>query len=203
MFEITAYAAILPVMNASSPIPGLKPHRITVDELLLFQRSGAFDELPRMELLDGTLYEMSPQTSAHVVAKNELAYRLRQAFEIKKLSQSVLTEPTLRLEQGSAPEPDIAVVRQLRVEDYYPASIVDLVIEVAVSSLQTDLVFKRQLYASASIPEYWVVDVEGKKIQQFWQPNGEDYGETGIIPLGQSISAVTINEVSIDTAGLV
>lgn len=42
-----------------------------------------------------------------------------------------------------------------------------LVVEVGASSLSDDLGIKRILYERAGISEYWVVDVEGKKVVAF------------------------------------
>lgn len=43
----------------------------------------------------------------------------------------------------------------------------DLVGEVADTTLATDLDEKKQLYAGLGIPEYWVVDVEGRRVLAF------------------------------------
>jgi hypothetical protein len=49
-----------------------------------------------------------------------------------------------------------------RTRRRHPASAL-LVIEVAVTSLAIDLGRKAALYAAADVPEYWVVDVPGKR----------------------------------------
>jgi Uma2 family endonuclease len=43
----------------------------------------------------------------------------------------------------------------------------DLVVEIADTTLATDLDEKKQLYLSLEIPEYWVVDVRGKQVFAF------------------------------------
>ncbi len=180
----------------------MKPHRLTVDELLSFSRRGALDGLPKMELLDGILYEMSPPTSAHVVAKNELGFRLRLAVEALDRTISVLIEPTLNIGGTSAPEPDVAILRQLRVDRYYPAHFVLLAVEVAVTTVETDLSYKRALYASAAIPEYWVIEVEAGRIHLFWSPEGEEYREAQIVSFAEVLSSKTIVGLSVETGGL-
>jgi Uma2 family endonuclease len=190
-------------MNASTPLPDLRPHKLTVDELLAFERSGALAGLPRMELLDGVLYEMSAQTSQHVVAKNELGFRLRLAVNEKFPDWAVLTEPTVRANANSAPEPDIAILTKLRVEDYYAADLVKLAVEVTVTTLSTDLHFKKALYADVGIVEYWVVEVGAARIHQFWRPVDGDYQETRIIPIGAVIESATIPGLAVATDGLI
>jgi Uma2 family endonuclease len=49
----------------------------------------------------------------------------------------------------------------------------DLVGEVSDTTLATDLDEKKRLYAALNIPEYWVVDVDGRKVLAFrLQPDG-------------------------------
>lgn len=165
--------------------------------------SGAFDGVPHMELLEGTLYEMSPQTSRHVVAKNELGFRLRLSVVEGAIDLSVLIEPTLRTDANTAPEPDIAILTQLRVDGYYPAHLVKLAVEVAVTSVETDLGYKKALYASAGIPEYWVVDVNAGLFHIFWNPFGGTYQETCIVAIGGMLSSKTIAGLSVETLGLI
>lgn len=191
------------IMNASSSLPGLKPHRITVEELGMFQQSGAFDRLPRMELLDGILYEMSPQSSAHVRVKNRIMFRLQSCLQALDNGMEAFSEPTIILSDASAPEPDVAICDSPQIEGYFPASSIRLAVEVAVTSLQTDLGYKQSLYAAAAIAEYWVVDIGGRRIYQFWEPSGEGYGQTRIIPFGERIAMITIDKVGVDTTDLV
>jgi hypothetical protein len=45
-----------------------------------------------------------------------------------------------------------------------------MVVEVADSSLFLDTTTKAELYATAGIPEYWVIDLEGKQLLVFRDP---------------------------------
>jgi Uma2 family endonuclease len=189
-------------MNASLPSPDLKPHKLTVDELLAFTRSGAFDGLPRVELLEGTLYEMSPQTSSHFLAKNRLTFRLQSKIMELGLPYEALSEPTISVGATSAPEPDIIVGTIQSGEGFYPAASVLIAVEISVTTLSTDLNFKKALYAKALIPEYWVVEVEAGQIHQFWSPDGEDYGASSVLQFGAPLVSITLPGVSILTDGL-
>ena len=68
------------------------------------------------------------------------------------------------------PQPDIAVYRGT-FRDYsdHPTNPI-LVVEVSDSTLGNDLTIKLELYAEAGVPEYWVLDVEGRELHQFTQP---------------------------------
>src|SRR5205814_1171958 len=73
------------------------------------------------------------------------------------------------------PKPDFAIVPG-RPRDYavHPTT-ADLVIEVADSSLDFDTYEKRLLYARASIREYWVVDINGRRLLVYRDPQAGVY----------------------------
>ena len=68
----------------------------------------------------------------------------------------------------------------VQAEDFYESSHpraeeILLIIEVCDSSILYDRQVKLPLYAQNGIPECWLVDLEKKEIQAFWQPIGEAY----------------------------
>ena len=90
-------------------------------------------------------------------------------------------------EHDSEPEPDIAVVRPLgrAYLDHHPyPGDVFWLIEYSDSSLAKDLDEKRQLYAQAQIPEYWVVDLQQPQIVVFRNPGADDYRQTTNVTAG-------------------
>jgi Uma2 family endonuclease len=190
-------------MNAPSPLSGFKPHKLSVDDVLTLERSGAFAGLPRLELLDGTLYEMSPQTSLHVRVRNRLTFRLQSRIVELGLPCEAFSEATISIGPNHAPEPDVVISNMPDADGYYPVSSILLAVEVAVTSLQSDLTFKKSLYASAAIPEYWVVDAEAQLIHIFWSPNGTGYVNSKAIAIGASLASQTITGLSVETSGLV
>lgn len=56
---------------------------------------------------------------------------------------------------------------ELRRIDLTQWRVPDLVGEVSDTTLATDLDEKKQLYAELEIPEYWVIDVQGKRVIAF------------------------------------
>ncbi|MEY2927945.1 MAG: hypothetical protein RL367_2422 [Pseudomonadota bacterium] len=190
-------------MNAVSPLQSLKPHKLTVDDILTLDRGGAFAGLPRMELLDGTLCEISPQTSPHVRARNRLMFRLQSRIIELALPFEAFSEATIKIGSNHAPEPDVVISDKPDVDGYYPASCILLAVEVAVTSMRTDMGYKLPLYAAAAIPEYWIVDVDAAQIIQFWSPLGENYRDTRKVGFGEPVECATIPGLRIATAGLV
>jgi Uma2 family endonuclease len=78
----------------------------------------------------------------------------------------------------SEPEPDIAIVRspQERYQERHPqADDIFWLVEIANSIQAYDLNDKKQIYAQAGIPEYWVADLTKRQLWVFRTPNNGDY----------------------------
>lgn len=120
---------------------------------------GVFKPGERLELLDGRLVVGEPQGVSHATGIRMAEEALRAAFGA---GWDIRGQLPVALDAYSEPEPDVAVVpgsfRDYRHE--HPARPV-LVVEVAESSLRLDRK-KARLYARASVPELWLVNlVEG------------------------------------------
>lgn len=72
------------------------------------------------------------------------------------------------------PEPDIAVVTTADSSTEHPSTAI-LVIEVATSSLRQDRRIKAPLYARASIPEFWLIDVTTRRIEVHRDPRSTEF----------------------------
>ena len=89
------------------------------------------------------------------------------------------------------PEPDFAVTRQSAsayFENNPGPQDASLVVEVADSSLNFDLTTKALLYTCVGIPEYWVMDVNGRRLHRHRQPTQDGYRDIMIFSETQSIS---------------
>ena len=76
------------------------------------------------------------------------------------------------------PEPDLGLLTKhptTYFDELPHASEVSLVIEVSDTTILYDTTTKMELYASAYIPEYWVVDVENIRIMWFSAPKDGIY----------------------------
>ena len=71
-----------------------------------------------------------------------------------------------------------------------------LVIEVSDSSLASDRAVKGRIYASASIPAYWVVNLVDHRVEVYSDPGGGIYGTR------RDFSAVDAVPLVIDGADL-
>lgn len=141
----------------------VRPLRRSEYEQLI--RAGAFGD-ERVELLRGVLVEMSPQNEPHVGSVSWIVRLLTLALGDRAL---VRPQSSLAMSDDSMPEPDVAVVPMAPVG--VPPSQVFLVVEVADSSLQKDRRVKAPIYAEAIVPEYWIVDIQGRAVEVYRDPS--------------------------------
>lgn len=148
-------------------------HRWTRDQYEQMVAAGVFGCAERVELIDGSIIDMAPQSSRHAVAVQLVENPLREAFG---KGYAVRVQMPLAVDECSEPEPEVAVVtgapRDYR--DAHPRTAV-LVVEVADTSLALDRGGKRALYARNGIPQYWIVDVNRARLEVCRQPLQGDY----------------------------
>ncbi|HYW17110.1 MAG TPA: Uma2 family endonuclease, partial [Allosphingosinicella sp.] len=178
------------------------PIRLRIEDYLRLSEAGAFDRYARTELIDGVVYTMNPQHRPHGFAKDELAYRLRRALEAMGSDLHVATEQSVAMTPHDQPEPDIILTTEPRGAGAIPGASVALLVEVAHTSLDHDLLRKAPVYASQGVAEYWVVDVNRGMIHQMWAPAGEAYGKRQRVAFGQRIEGATIEGLAVETAGI-
>ena len=86
-----------------------------------------------------------------------------------------------------------------RGPDNPSASEAKLVVEVAYGTLGLDTGAKLQAYQAASVPEYWVVDVQGRHVLRHLAP---DYRSEAFADRGMPLSPQAYPDVSIDVGAL-
>jgi Uma2 family endonuclease len=131
---------------------------------------GAFAD-ERIELLYGTLVEMSPQGISHSSIVQFLSTWLMEQLS-KRVS--IRIQSPLAATNDSEPEPDIAVVPKSDYRDALPSQAL-WIIEVADSSMKKDSVVKARLYATMNVPEYWIVDIKKQVLEIRSMPIAGEY----------------------------
>ncbi len=153
---------------ATTPPPaatGPRPFRFTREQYYKLGELGFFQG-KRVELLFGEIFEMSPINWPHVVGCRKTAEALERLFAgtgwVNRGEPIDLTH--------SDPQPDVAVISG-RFEDYttHPTTAL-LIVEVSDSTLDTDTTFKAELYATAGITDYWMLDVTNRRLLVFRDP---------------------------------
>lgn len=176
--------------------------RLRVDDFLLLNDSGAFADYSKTELIEGDIYGMNAQHSRHARVQSRLLVALAMRLREMGSDLEAWVEVTIRASETSAPEPDIVLTR-FRGDGEIPADMVALVVEIADTTLETDLGRKAELYAAAGVPEYWVVDVNGGRVVQYDQPGRDGYARRAEMALGEALVATTIAGLEVGTAELV
>ena len=179
-----------------------QPIKLTVDDFAALHDAGAFANHRHAELIDGVIVCMSPQTSLHTLVANRLARRLGAALDALGSPLEALVAPTVEIPPHNAPEPDIALLTITSGQRYFPLESMSLAIEVSRTTLRYDLTTKRDLYARAGVPEYWVVDVDGARVHRFRSPQGGAY--YGVPPtfLAGELRLLSMPELAVDGAGI-
>jgi Uma2 family endonuclease len=134
-------------------------HRFDADVYGRIVSSGALDD-QRVELLDGEIVDMSPNSPRHAAVIVRLTELLGGGAAMLRV------QLPLQVASDSVPEPDIALVTERLSTDRHPTSAL-LVVEVAVSSLALDRGRKAELYGQAGVPAYWVADVPGECVELY------------------------------------
>jgi Uma2 family endonuclease len=153
--------------RAFVPIDGL--WRMSVAQYHAMIAAGVLTEDNPIELLQGWLVQKMPKSPRHTVVTRLLFNRLEALLPsgwFVNMQEPITTE-------DSEPEPDLTVVRG-EPRDYFtyhphPEQVV-LLIEVSDATLNRDRTLKKQLYATAAVPVYWIVNLPDHQIEVYSQP---------------------------------
>jgi Uma2 family endonuclease len=151
-----------------SPQGRFRPlRRVEYDKLI---ELGAFQD-ERIELLEGVLVPMNPIGPPHCSTVQKLTALLVPLFAGRA---SVRIQSPIGALELSEPEPDVAIVPLGDYDTAHP-DVVDLLIEVAESSLSVDRGVKLHLYAACAIPEYWIVNLVDRRVEVYTDPKNGTY----------------------------
>jgi len=153
-----------------TPLLNLSPNRVkwTVDEFDHLTELGAFADR-KLELLDGDFAETMSQNEPHVLTLYLMQEKLRDLFG---RGYMVRGQAPLRLE-GSKPEPDVAVVLKAGRDPLEMPTTALLVVEISDTTLQTDRDVKTHIYARAGVEEYWIVDLNARRVEVRREPRAD------------------------------
>jgi Uma2 family endonuclease len=180
----------------------VQPHRFLVSDFHRIGEIAALKSNDHVELIDGRLIDMSPVSARHARAVDYLALQVVEAVRRRAI---VRVQNPIILNQQSEFRPDLAVVR-LRDDRYglaHPrAEDALLIVEVGDAAVREDRDIKLPIYALASVPEVWIVDLEMSKLEIYRKPVGEAYSEIREIDKRPAIELSGLPEVHVDLSGL-
>jgi len=144
--------------------------------------SGLFEQ-EHLELVEGDLISRSGRNRPELNAQHSLYLWLQQIFGFRFVLQNDPIDVAPSDNPINEPMPEIVVVNrefQTFVSSNPGPADVHLIVEVSPSPLPVDLTTKATLYARAGIAEYWVLDVENRRLLVHRNPNSGD-GKYGTI----------------------
>lgn len=159
--------------------------------------AGIFASDARLELIEGEILQMPPvgdrQTSVAMTLNRLLVRRTGDRA-------LVYVSGPVALSDRSVPQPDFALLKTRG--DHYMRALpraADMLlgIEVADTKLAFDLQTKVPLYAHASIPEAWVVDVSGRVIHVFLDPDERGYQRRFLVKGEQTVRCAALPQVEV------
>lgn len=129
----------------------------------------ALPDEQRAELIDGVLYDMASPGTLHQMVGGYIYARFLE-FVAKNQGKGIpLIAPLdvqLDCDDKTIVEPDVMIVcdrDKLYKNRVYGAP--DFILEVlSKSTRRRDMVTKLQKYANAGVKEYWMVDIEGRRV---------------------------------------
>lgn len=135
------------------------------DEYYKMAEAGVFGPQERVELIEGEIIRLSPQNSPQAGSISKTTMVLTRVFGEVFI---VRVQLPLTLADNCEPEPDFALVTPQALESSLQANRhpgwADLILEVADSSLAYDSCEKASFYARYGIPDYWLLDVRGRRL---------------------------------------
>jgi Uma2 family endonuclease len=174
--------------------------RAEVDAL---SSTGLFDQ-QRMELVEGELINTMGKLPPHVNSAMRLMEWLIGVFGVRFVRPESPINVAPEDNPTSLPEPDLIVLKRdfSNITNAHPGpEDLHLIIEVSDSTLAFDLRTKAGLYARAGIPEYWVLDIAGRRMIVHRDPRGGRYasvaaynGNESVAPLCAPESALRVSE---------
>lgn len=176
--------ATLPQSQAETSI---ERRVFTVEEYHQMAQAGILRKEDRIELIDGAILVMSPIGLRHQACVDRLTGFFARELGLRAI---VRVQGSIRLDDRSEPEPDLAVLQPRTDYDTHPArpDCVYWVVEVMETSASYDRGYKLGVYARAGIPEVWLVDLKQGRVEVYRQPSMEGYLESRPYPRGQMVS---------------
>lgn len=176
--------------------------RVDAERYFALVRDGVLAEDEPVELLEGVIVAVPPMDPPHAWAIARLDSLLRR---IAPAASQVRVQCPLRAGAHSVPEPDVAIVPG--PSDAWQHEHPDralLVVEVSGRSRAQDRITKAAIYASAAIPEYWIVDLVDDRLEILRDPDpaAGRYRSVRVACAGEHVAPLCAPDASIPVGDL-
>jgi Uma2 family endonuclease len=161
--------------------------------------AGVFED-EHVELIEGVIYRMSPQSPEHSYVNQALQRLMGRPVGSRALP---LSGQPLAMGELSLPEPDFALLPEADYRHQHPASAF-LVVEVSRSeeARGKDLGRLPAVYARGGVAEYWVVDIGRRRVVVHRGPDGDGYSEIRTLGPTERLSPLAFGDISLQVSDL-
>jgi Uma2 family endonuclease len=166
--------------------PGKRWTRAECDAL---EVAGLLDQEP-LELVEGVLINRLGKKRPHVNSFTLLLEWFVQVFGFRMVNVEAPIDVAPEDNPTNEPVPDLIVLRKdpAHLRSNPRPRDLQLVLEIADSSLNFDLRVKAALYARAGVPEYWVLDLVGRQLVVHRNPQSGTYVDVAAYREHESVS---------------
>jgi Uma2 family endonuclease len=180
------------------------PFRFTLAEYHRLHQQGFIPTESRVELIEGVIIQMAAVGEFHAGVVDYTSSTFNRLFFRENQIWIVRTQGPIVI-GSSEPIPDVAILKP--DPDFYRQKRVTaadtlLVVEVSESTLRYDQTTKHKLYATAEIPEYWVINLEHGCVIQSWNPTGGVYTQTQTLKRGETVTSTQLPILSLTVGSI-
>ena len=168
-----------------------------VDEYYAMADAGILTEDDRVELLDGEIVFMAPIGSTHAICVGRLTNLLAGELGQRAL---VWVQNPVRLGSRTELQPDLMLLNWRDYSDHPEPEDVQLLIEVADTSVALDRTVKLPLYARAGIREVWIVNLPAQSVEVYSDPVGSEYGRSTVVDVDGSLTPTAFRDFSVEAS---
>ena len=158
------------------------------------EQAGILRDDENVELIDGEIITMAAKSPRHEDMRALLAEHFSDS---RPKDVRIAQEPAFRLSNHHEPEPGIILFPRPLVPSKVRGNSVMLVVEVAVTSLSSDMTIKAPIYAAHGVREYWVVDARRLVVHVHRDPGPDGYASIREVPPGERIEPLLVPSVGL------
>lgn len=175
--------------------------RFSVDDYYKMYELGLLRDFEKSEIIDGELIKKMSIGDKHAWVVDFLnrffILRLPETFRVR-------IQNPLRLNDFTEPEPDIVLTDLTKYDGKRhprPAETI-LAIEVSDTTVRYDRGIKLPLYASAEIPEVWIINLPDNLVEVYQNPEFGLYQTTTLFRFGDIITSQQLPDISLNVSEL-
>ncbi len=157
------------------------------------------------EIIDGELLVSPPPSILHQRISRDLGFRIVEYLRASGRGELLHAPVGVRLGEDVL-EPDLLIVLRehaARVGAQVVEGAPDVVVEIlSPGTAKRDLVAKRDVYQTAGVLEYWIVDAVNRAIEVLVLEDGV-YSRLGLFRRGDVLRSRTLPDLAIDVASVI